>query len=353
MAQEVVSLEPYQEPTKWVADRYGDGRPFECTEEGWPLCPEGYTDLDASTGARVFRGPEVGVGAFARVMQTKCVRKDPSNEEHGGEQLLVAVKCLRLENITTSLEEIQTEVRTMKMNKHPNVLALHCCFVVGSELWMIMPLMNKGSCHYAMRKLSPKGIKDEGLLALILFDLLSGLQYVHANTQIHRDIKAGNLLMGLETVESADDPTKSALHAPPQRTCYVKIADFGVAGWFKKADATSREGGGGGGFSGTTALEDIRTTFVGTPCWMAPEVMASRQTQSSYNEMADIWSVGITALELAKGHAPYSKFSPIQVITKTVEDGPPGLHCYESQEGFSPAFKKFVARCLVKDPLLR
>jgi hypothetical protein len=95
----------------------------------------------------------------------------------------VAVKCLRLENITSSLEEIQTEVRSMKMNKHANVLELYCCFVVGSELWMIMPLMNKGSCYYAMKKLrgaaaaahAPASASfSEDMIALILYVGASG-----------------------------------------------------------------------------------------------------------------------------------------------------------------------------------
>ena len=320
-----------------IPDANADGTPYDCTEEGWPLCPQGYTDLDAATGKRSFRGPEIGSGAFARVWQTACVRKDESLEARG-EERLVAVKCLRLENITSSLEEIQTEVRAMKMNKHPNVLELYCCFVVESELWMIMPLMNKGSCYYAMKKLRsaarPKCFTED-LVAVILHDLLQGLRYVHENHQIHRDIKAGNLLVGPD--------------------CLVKIADFGVAGWFEKPDALSRAGAAraamSGGAGGAGGAEDARTTFVGTPCWMAPEVMQSHRSNKAYNEKVDLWSVGITALELAKGHAPYSKLSPLSVIVKTIEEPPPSLASYEGPPPpFSPAFSAFVARCLTKDP---
>ena len=125
------------------------------------MCPEGYTDTDEATGRRVFRGPEVGSGAFAKVMQTSCVGK-------GGEVVQVAVKVMKLENITTSMEEIQMEVRAMKLNRHENVLDLHCCFVVGSDLWLVMPLMEKGSCYYALRCMRKAGTVHEsaGKLAM-------------------------------------------------------------------------------------------------------------------------------------------------------------------------------------------
>jgi serine/threonine-protein kinase OSR1/STK39 len=99
----------------------------------------------------------------------------------------------------------------------------------------------------------------------------------------------------------------------------------------------------------------LQQTFVGTPCWMAPEVM---EQQRGYNEKADIWSVGITALELAKGYAPYSKYAPMQVLLKTIREPPPSLKSYVDPPGvaplqFSEKFTKFVARCLQKDPRAR
>jgi len=255
----------------------------------------------------------------------------------------VAVKVMKLENITTSMEEIQMEVRAMKMNRHPNVLDLYCCFVVESELWMVMPPMSKGSCYYAMKKLSGHGPSQgfsEDVVVVILYDLLLGLHYVHQNHQIHRDIKAGNLLL-------AEDGT-------------IKIADFGVAGWFHKEDGLSRNrrrassSEEGGGVLAGGAEEERRTTFVGTPCWMAPEVMESHKSNKAYNEKVDVWSVGITALELAKGYAPYSRLSPMQVILKTLQEPPPSLRSYEGiLASFSDAFNAFVARCLIKNPLDR
>lgn len=198
---------------------------FAVNEDGWPLAPEGYELL-----------VEIGQGAFAKVIKARCPSKDT----------FVAVKIMALENITTSLEEIHAEVRTMKLSKHENVLDLHCCFVVKSDLWLVMPHMDKGSCYYALRMLRKLGKLHDGqglseeVIATILREVLAGLEYIHGQHQIHRDVKAGNILLNSEG--------------------RVAIADFGVAGWLSEAGARS---------------EGERKTFVGTPCWMAPEVRAA------------------------------------------------------------------------------
>ena len=195
---------------------------FPVNEDGWPLAPDGYELL-----------VEIGQGAFAKVIKARCPSKDT----------FVAVKIMALENITTSLEEIHAEVRTMKLSKHENVLDLHCCFVVKSDLWLVMPHMDKGSCYYALRMLRKLGKLHDGqglseeVIATILREVLAGLEYIHGQHQIHRDVKAGNILLNSEG--------------------RVAIADFGVAGWLSEAGARS---------------EGERKTFVGTPCWMAPEV---------------------------------------------------------------------------------
>jgi serine/threonine-protein kinase OSR1/STK39 len=188
---------------------------FPVNEDGWPLAPEGYVI-----------SVEVGQGAFAKVMRAYCPLKDES----------VALKVMKLENITTSLEEIQAEVRSMKLSHHVNVLDLLCCFVVKSDLWLVMPLMDKGSCHYVMRMLRKSGklLEGQGLpeeaVATILREMLHGLEYIHGQHQIHRDIKAGNILLNASG--------------------RVVLADFGVAGWMSEAGARG---------------EHQKKTFVGTP----------------------------------------------------------------------------------------
>ena len=204
---------------------------FPVNEEGWPLSPDGYE-----------LAQDVGRGAFAEVFKAHCPSKG----------VWVAIKVMALENITTSLEEIQAEVRTMKLSRHENVLDLHCCFCVRSDLWLVMPLMDKGSCYYALRALRRGARLPEGhglgeeVIATILREVLQGLAYIHGQHQVHRDVKAGNILLNSDG--------------------RVAIADFGVAGWLSEEGARS---------------EGERRTFVGTPCWMAPEVM---EQQRGYNE---------------------------------------------------------------------
>uniref|UniRef100_A0A7N0ZWQ6 Protein kinase domain-containing protein n=1 Tax=Kalanchoe fedtschenkoi TaxID=63787 RepID=A0A7N0ZWQ6_KALFE len=245
---------------------------------------------------------EIGNGASATVFRAIYL---PLND-------VVAVKCLDLDRCNSNLDDIRREAQTMNLIDHPNVVSAHCSFVVERSLWVVMPFMAEGSCLHLMKIAHPDGI-DEPAIASILKETLKALVYLHEQGHIHRDVKAGNVLLD----------TNGA----------VKLADFGVSACMFDSGDRQRS----------------RNTFVGTPCWMAPEVL---QPGSGYNSKADIWSFGITALELAHGHAPFSKYPPMKVLLMTIQNAPPGLD-YVRDKKFSKSFKEMVAMCLVKDQTKR
>ncbi|XP_015966330.1 serine/threonine-protein kinase BLUS1 [Arachis duranensis] len=245
---------------------------------------------------------EVGEGVSASVYRALCI---PLNE-------IVAIKVLDLEKCNNDLDGIRREVQTMSLIDHPNLLRAHCSFTAGHNLWVVMPYMAGGSCLHIMKSAFPEGF-EEPVIATLLREVLKALVYLHDHGHIHRDVKAGNILIDSNGA--------------------VKLADFGVSACMFDTGDRQRS----------------RNTFVGTPCWMAPEVM---QQLHGYDFKADIWSFGITALELAHGHAPFSKYPPMKVLLMTLQNAPPGLD-YERDKRFSKSFKELVATCLVKDPKKR
>uniref|UniRef100_M4F2I3 Protein kinase domain-containing protein n=1 Tax=Brassica campestris TaxID=3711 RepID=M4F2I3_BRACM len=225
---------------------------------------------------------------------------------------VIAIKCLDLDRCNTNLDDIRREAQTMSLIDHPNVIKSYCSFAVEHKLWVVMPFMAQGSCFHLMKAAYPDGF-EEPAICCILKETLKALDYLHRLGHIHRDVKSGNILL--------DD------------TGEIKLGDFGVSAClFENGDR-----------------QRSRNTFVGTPCWMAPEIM---QPGSGYDSKADIWSFGITALELAHGHAPFSKYPPMKVLLMTIQNAPPGLD-YDRDKKFSKSFREMVALCLVKDQTKR
>ncbi|KAG0202275.1 hypothetical protein BGX28_005160 [Mortierella sp. GBA30] len=225
----------------------------------------------------------------------------------------VAIKVIDLDMFERNqIDELRRETQVMALCKHVNVLRVNGAFVTDSKLYIVTPYLSAGSCLDIMKTAYPDGF-DEISIATILKQALQGLDYLHKNGHIHRDVKAGNLLVD-------DDGS-------------VLLADFGVSS--SLMESGERRG--------------MRKTFVGTPCWMAPEVME----QAGYDYKADIWSFGITAIELATGHAPFAKYPPIKVLMLTLSNDPPTLDRESTRHRYSKLFKEMIDCCLQKDPARR
>ncbi|KAI8611596.1 kinase-like domain-containing protein [Chytriomyces sp. MP71] len=227
----------------------------------------------------------VGRGSYGEVYKGIDTRTDET----------VAMKVIDFEETEDAIDEIRREISILSDLSSDFVTRYYGSFVDGSQLCIVMEYCAGGSCLDLLRM----GPLPEACIAIILRETLQGIAYIHAQGMIHRDLKAANILL--------------------TDTGHVKLADFGVS-------------------AQVTATITKKNTFCGTPFWMAPEVII----RSAYNTKADIWSLGITAIELATGLPPHANLHPMKVLFMIPKNDPPRLDCTR----FSTNFQDFVAHCL-------
>lgn len=217
---------------------------------------------------------------------------------------LVALKQIALRSQPRK-DMIVSELEVLQTVQHPNITSYLDSYVWDEELWTILEYMEGGSLTQVVTSI----YMTETQIATVLREVLGGLAHLHALGIIHRDIKSDNILLS---------------------TCgTVKLSDFGFSAVSGRAD-----------------LVPVRSSMVGTPYWMAPEVV----TRKKYGPKVDIWSVGILLIEMVDGEPPYLDENPIRALYLIATNGTPKL---QQNEKASPLLKDFLRVSLQADPELR
>uniref|UniRef100_A0AAR2JBA5 non-specific serine/threonine protein kinase n=1 Tax=Pygocentrus nattereri TaxID=42514 RepID=A0AAR2JBA5_PYGNA len=265
------------------------------------------TDLSALRDpAGIFELVEVvGNGTYGQVYKGRHVKTGQ----------LAAIKVM---DVTEEEEdEIKLEINMLKTySHHRNIATYYGAFVKKSpagqddQLWLVMEYCGAGSVTDLVKKTKGNCLKEDWI-AYICREVLRGLSHLHSHHVIHRDIKGQNVLL----TENAE----------------VKLVDFGVSA---QLDRTIGR----------------RNTFIGTPYWMAPEVIACDENpESTYDYRSDLWSLGITALEMAEGAPPLCDMHPMRALFLIPRNPPPKL----KSRKWSKKFLTFVESCLVKNYMHR
>ncbi|KAF0987308.1 hypothetical protein HZS_4359 [Henneguya salminicola] len=231
----------------------------------------------------------IGKGSYGRVHRAIDLRTSK----------VLAVKIIDMEEIDSELEDILKEIRYLSDCCSDYITEYYTSYACTHKLWIIMEYVGGGSVLQILQM----GSIDEIYCQIILRDVLKGLNYLHQNNKIHRDIKCGNILIS--------------------EYAQVKLADFGVAGELTK-------------------FTNKRRTFVGTPYWMAPEVIKEEE----YGTAVDIWSFGISAIEMVDTKPPRFEEHPMKALMTIPQVEPP----VPLNMNISKIFRAFIALCLNKDP---
>ncbi|XP_069095554.1 STE20-like serine/threonine-protein kinase isoform X1 [Pleurodeles waltl] len=238
---------------------------------------------------------ELGDGAFGKVFKAQ-------NKETG---IMAAAKVIDTKS-EDELEDYMVEIDILASCDHPNIVKLLDAFYYENNLWILIEFCAGGAVDAVMLELERP--LTEPQIRVVCKQTLEALVYLHENKIIHRDLKAGNILFTID----GD----------------VKLADFGVS-------------------AKNTRTVQRRDSFIGTPYWMAPEVvMCETSKDRPYDYKADVWSLGVTLIEMAQIEPPHHELNPMRVLLKIAKSDPPTL---AQPSRWSNDFNDFLKKCLEKN----